>query len=67
MLPSHPLLTHVVERKTVIWSIAPSRLVRQDATAHYIVKVVTDPSSRQFEREALSRSQNKRESLMPYR
>lgn len=52
MLPDHPLLTDIdsVRRLTgrshqAVWSV-------KTATAHYIVKVVTDPLSRQFEREA---------------
>ncbi|WP_323679441.1 aminoglycoside phosphotransferase family protein [Exiguobacterium indicum] len=52
MLPTHPLLTNVESERQLsgrsrqaVWSV-------KTATAHYIVKVVTDPSSRQFEREA---------------
>lgn len=52
MLPLHPLLTNVEimsqlsgRSRQAVWSV-------KTATAHYIVKVVMDPSSRQFEREA---------------
>ncbi|WP_052017124.1 phosphotransferase family protein [Exiguobacterium sp. OS-77] len=52
MLPDHPLLIDIDSVKRLagrshqaVWSV-------KTTTAHYIVKVVTDPSSRQFEREA---------------
>lgn len=52
MLPLHPLLTNVEimsqlsgRSRQAVWSV-------KTATANYIVKVLMDPSSRQFEREA---------------
>ncbi|WP_396208871.1 hypothetical protein, partial [Exiguobacterium sp.] len=52
MLPDHPLLTDIDSVRRLAGRSHQAVWFVKTTTAHYIVKVVTDPLSRQFEREA---------------